>query len=84
MIMQKIKLYKSIFSLLLFCGWHLMLMGQDSLQLKIATKYNGAGKTKIRVFPTNYLQTKAVMLSGLKVVVQPVATKNDFVAAGPR
>lgn len=82
--MQKIKLYKSVFSLLLFCGWHLMLSGQDSLQLKIATKYSGAGKTKIRVFPINYLQTKAVMLSGLKVVVQPVATKNDFVAAGAR
>jgi hypothetical protein len=81
--MQKMHLYKSILSMLLTC-FGFALMAQDSLQLKVATKYDEQGKTKIRIFPANYLQTKAVILSGLKVVVQPVATKVDFVNASPR
>jgi hypothetical protein len=60
------------------------VVGQDSLQLKIVSRYIGEGKTKIRIFPNNYAQTKALILSGLKVTVQPVATKENFINAATR
>jgi len=60
------------------------VVGQDSLQLKIVSRYIGEGKTKIRIFPNSYAQTKALILSGLKVAVQPVATKENFISAAIR
>lgn len=44
----------------------------------------GDGKARIRIFPSNYIQTKALILSGLKVEVQPVAVKDNFITAPSR
>ena len=82
--MRKIYLYKSLVAFVLLILSNLYLVAQDSLQIKIATKYTDQGKARIRVFPGNYLQTRAVILSGLKVVVQPVATKENFISAPQR